>query len=271
MSGNAALFEAEVTAQSVKCMLPKHNTVAAASQTTSPKQLLTAQGVRLDGRSFDQFRNTCTERDAQTVFIPNRNHLVTLANPHIFIFSHIHIFAHSHFHTFTSHAHSHFHITRTLDMKTGVINGARGSAYVELNGTKVMCAVYGPKQLTQEFSEVGRLQVDVQLAAFARDQQLQHGYSVGDRSGAAAVATQMQQEQVREALQTVVCLDKIPKSVIEVNLFVLEDDGGATGAAISCSSLALADAGVEMVDLVAACSAVRVNVNVGERVCESGE
>ncbi len=35
------------------------------------------------------------------------------------------------------------------------------------------------------------------------------------------------------------------------------DDGGAVAAALSCASLALADAGIELYDLVAACTAVR--------------
>jgi len=40
---------------------------------------------------------------------------------------------------------------------------------------------------------------------------------------------------------------------------VLENDGTTSclAAAITCASVALADAGIEMLDLVAACSAVR--------------
>lgn len=63
---------------------------------------------------------------------------------------------------------------------------------------------------------------------------------------------------LRDALEGVVCLERFPKSVIDVHALVLEDDGGALSAAITCSCLALADASIEMRDLVTACSAVEL-------------
>lgn len=57
-------------------------------------------------------------------------------------------------------------------------------------------------------------------------------------------------------------LDKFPKSVIEAYVVVLQDDGGVLPAAITCASLALADAGIDMYDMVASCSAG----HVGDRV-----
>ena len=62
---------------------------------------------------------------------------------------------------------------------------------------------------------------------------------------------------VAEALSAAVRLERYPKSLIELHVVVLEDDGGVLAAAVSAGSLALADAGIEMVDLVAAAT-VRV-------------
>ena len=56
------------------------------------------------------------------------------------------------------------------------------------------------------------------------------------------------------ALEGSVQLDQYPKSTIAVNVLVLQDDGGALAAATSCASLALADAGLLLFDMVAACS-----------------
>ena len=49
-------------------------------------------------------------------------------------------------------------------------------------------------------------------------------------------------------------LGRYPKSVIEIFLLILEVDGDISSMAITCSSVALADAGIEMYDLVASCS-----------------
>ncbi|KAJ8321833.1 hypothetical protein KUTeg_000304 [Tegillarca granosa] len=77
---------------------------------------------------------------------------------------------------------------RPVFLKAGVISQARGSAYLEQNETKVICAVYGPRELVkrEEFSMKG------QLTSLA--------------------------------------------------------------ASITCASVALANAGIEMYDLVAGCS-----------------
>jgi exosome complex component MTR3 len=67
---------------------------------------------------------------------------------------------------------------------------------------------------------------------------------------------------MRDALEVSVNLDKFPKSVIDVYALVLEDDGSALAAAIICGSLALADAGVELYDIVSACAAVRCLISI---------
>jgi exosome complex component MTR3 len=55
-------------------------------------------------------------------------------------------------------------------MKVDVVSGASGSAYVEFNRTRVICAVYGPRNDTRsrkEFSHEGQLVCDFKYAPFA--------------------------------------------------------------------------------------------------------
>lgn len=59
---------------------------------------------------------------------------------------------------------------------------------------------------------------------------------------------------LQESLQPAVCLYKYPRSQIEVNVMVLEHSGSVLSHAITCASLALADAGIEMYDLVLGCA-----------------
>lgn len=57
-----------------------------------------------------------------------------------------------------------------------------------------------------------------------------------------------------ESLLPAVCLHKYPRSQIKVSVMVLESSGSVLAHAITCASLALADAGIEMYDLVLGCS-----------------
>lgn len=64
---------------------------------------------------------------------------------------------------------------------------------------------------------------------------------------------------VTQALSHAVRLDQYPKSLIDIYITVLENDGSDLAAAITCASMALADAGIEMYDLVAGCTVIAVD------------
>ncbi len=59
------------------------------------------------------------------------------------------------------------------------------------------------------------------------------------------------------ALEPAVRLETFPKAFVDVYCLVLEADGGELPAAICAASMALANAGIAMNDLVAACTVVR--------------
>ena len=56
-----------------------------------------------------------------------------------------------------------------LVLKTGVVSQAKGSAYVELNNTKVICSVYGPREVQKksDFSLNGQLFCEFKFAPFS--------------------------------------------------------------------------------------------------------
>src|SRR5690242_8762424 len=75
-------------------------------------------------------------------------------------------------------------------------------------------------------------------------------------------------ELILQALEGSVILERYPKSVIDIYILVLEEDGGkfkvkntkellgSLGAAITCASLALINGGIETYDFVSCCSVV---------------
>eukprot|EP00741_Cyanophora_paradoxa_P009020 tig00001428_g8733.t1 len=139
---------------------------------------------------------------------------------------------------------------RPIFLKTGVVSQASGSAYVEMNKTKVICAVYGPRQSDKmQYSDTGKLNCDFKFAAFATPVR-KRGLQTQEEKEASSV--------IQQALGAAVQVAKFPKSVLDVFLFVVESDGGALAAGVTAAALAVADAGVEMYDLVAGASAAAV-------------
>ncbi|KAI9598560.1 ribosomal protein S5 domain 2-like protein [Syncephalis fuscata] len=143
---------------------------------------------------------------------------------------------------------------RPVFLRTGLISQASGSAYIELGRTKVACAVYGPRQLKKQqgFSEHGRLYCEFKFATFACKKRRHHLRDPQEKEFSQIIV---------QALTPSVRLDRLPKSVVDLYITVIENDGTASclAAAITAASVALADAGVEMLDLVAATSLGYVN------------
>jgi exosome complex component RRP41 len=67
---------------------------------------------------------------------------------------------------------------------------------------------------------------------------------------------------MREALEPALMLEDYPRAAIDVYVEVLQSDGGSRCAGIAAASVALADAGINMRDLVAACAAGKVDEKI---------
>ncbi|XP_066503896.1 exosome complex component MTR3 [Hoplias malabaricus] len=144
---------------------------------------------------------------------------------------------------------------RPVFARCGLLSQAKGSAYIEAGNTKIMCSVYGPRE-TERKDETdmksGRLVCDVRLAPFSCEKRGAWIQGSEERDLSASLA---------ESLQPGTCLHRYPRAQIEVNVMVLENDGSVLAHAVTCASLALADAGIEMYDLVLGC-ALRQEGNV---------
>ncbi|KAI0807497.1 mRNA transport regulator 3 [Fomes fomentarius] len=145
---------------------------------------------------------------------------------------------------------------RPIFLNAGLINQANGSAYIETERTKIACAVYGPRQSkSTTYNEKGRLNVEVKFAPFSCTKRRVPIRDAEDRS----VAVQIQQ-----ALVPAVRLELLPKSTVDIFITVIENDGieGCIASGSVAASAALADAGIEMLGLVASCSAAVVGEEI---------
>jgi len=141
---------------------------------------------------------------------------------------------------------------RPTKVEAGVLERADGSAYVEVGNTHAFAAVYGPREMHPKHALVpdkAVLKVRYSMLPF----------SVSDRKRPGPDRRSREISKVtREAFESVVLLDQYPRSAIELYIEIMQADAGTRVAGINAASVALADAGILMKDLVASCAAGKV-------------
>lgn len=143
---------------------------------------------------------------------------------------------------------------RPVEIDLGVVANADGSAMVSYGGTKVVAAVYGPRELHPRhlaLPDRAVVRVRYHMAPFS---------TKDERKSPAPSRREIEISKVlREALETSIFLEYFPRTVIDVFVEVLQADGSTRVASLSAASLALADAGVPMRDLIIGVSVGLVN------------
>ena len=141
---------------------------------------------------------------------------------------------------------------RPIKLEVGVLDKADGSAYVEQGKNKILVAVYGPREAHPKH-------IALPDRAVIRCRYHMAPFSVDERKSPAPSRREMELSKVtRESLEAVVLTDLYPRTTIDLFIEVLQSDGGSRCAGITGASLALADAGIPMKELVAACAVGKI-------------
>jgi exosome complex component RRP41 len=138
---------------------------------------------------------------------------------------------------------------RPVRMEVGILRNADGSAKVSLGKTIAVAAVYGPRELHPKHLQKGEkaiLRCNYTMAPFSTKERVRPGPS--RRSKEISKVT-------REALEPALFMDEFPRTAIDVYIVILQANAGTRTAGINAASLALADAGVQMRDLVTSIAA----------------
>lgn len=147
-----------------------------------------------------------------------------------------------------------FDETRKIEAKVGIIPNADGSASFKIGNTLAYAAVYGPRNLHPKFMQdpsKGILRCNYNMMPFSSSgERVRPGGS--RRSKEISLVT-------RKALLPVLDLKEYPNSVVDVFIELPQTEAGSRCAGICAASMALADAGLAMKDLVAAVSVGRVD------------
>lgn len=141
---------------------------------------------------------------------------------------------------------------RPIKIEVGPLSNADGSAYIEQGKNKILAAVYGPREVHPKhlaLPDRTRLRCRYHMAPF----------SVQERKSPAPSRREKELSKViREAFEPAVFTEYYPRTSIDIFIEVLQADGGTRCAGITAASLALADAGIPLRDLVSACAAGKV-------------
>lgn len=141
---------------------------------------------------------------------------------------------------------------RPIRIEAGVLRRADGSAYIEWGGNKVLAAVYGPREAhPRHLQDPARalVQCRYNMAPF----------SVSDRKRPGPDRRSVEISKViSEAFSSVVFKEQFPRTSVDIFIEVLQADAGTRCAGLTAASVALADAGVPMRDLVASCASGKI-------------
>ncbi|XP_011862792.1 PREDICTED: exosome complex component MTR3-like [Vollenhovia emeryi] len=134
---------------------------------------------------------------------------------------------------------------RDIFVKTGIVSQAKGSAYIEMGNTKVICSVFDPREIPNKsgYCMQGELFCEFKFAPFSHRKRKLHQQDAEEKEYSLIL---------QRALEPAVCLQEFPNFQVDVYATVLDNGGSALAAAIMAASLALANAGVPMFGLVTA-------------------
>ncbi|HLE74976.1 MAG TPA: exosome complex exonuclease Rrp41 [Candidatus Bathyarchaeia archaeon] len=145
---------------------------------------------------------------------------------------------------------------RPVKIEVGVLSNADGSAYIEQGKNKILAAVFGPREMHPKHLSLPDRMV-------LRCRYHMAPFSVQERKSPAPSRREVELSKViRESLEPSLFVDLYPRTGIDVFVEVLQADGGTRCASITAASLAIADAGIPMRDLVVACAAGKVDDTV---------
>lgn len=143
---------------------------------------------------------------------------------------------------------------RPMEAKAGIIPNADGSAYFKVGNTIAYAAVYGPRELFPKHMQdptKGIIRCHYNMMPFSGS---------GERIRPGSNRRSQEISMVMNlALNPVIDLSAFPNSVVDIYVELPQTDAGTRCAAISAASIALADAGIPMRDMVSAVAVGQVD------------
>ncbi|MBM4237812.1 MAG: exosome complex exonuclease Rrp41 [Euryarchaeota archaeon] len=151
---------------------------------------------------------------------------------------------------------------RPIRIEAGVLKRADGSAYLEWGKNKVLAAVYGPREChPRHLQNPAKALVQCKYNMIA--------FSVTDRKRPGPDRRSVEISKIiSEALEYVVFTENFPRTSIDVYIEILQANAGTRCAGLTAASVALADAGIPMKDMVPSVAVGKINDQVVLDLCK---
>ena len=142
---------------------------------------------------------------------------------------------------------------REVTIETGVIPVADGSCRMTWGTNEAIVAVYGPMEAhPRKIQRQDRAVLDVayNMAPFSTTDRIRPGFNRRSREIS---------KVTKDALESVVMLELYPRSKIRVTIEIVSAEAGTRCVGLTAASVALADAGIPMTDLVVSVASGKIN------------
>ena len=142
---------------------------------------------------------------------------------------------------------------RPIKMEVGILDKADGSAYLEQGKNKILVGMFGPREPQPRhiaITDRANIRCRYHMAPFSTEER---------RSPAPSRRDMELSKVIREALEPSILSQLYPRTTLDLFIEILQSDGGTRCAGITAASLALADAGIPIKEMVAACASGKVD------------
>lgn len=155
--------------------------------------------------------------------------------------------------------------TRKIEAEVGIIKNADGSAMFSFGGSRAIAAVYGPRQLHPQ-----HMQDPEQCLLRCTYDMLPFSVPERKRPGPARRSVEISYV-TKKALEPVLQLKSFPNTVIDVYIMIVQADASTRCAGINAASMALANAGLSMSELVSSISTGKIGDAIVVDLCKEEE
>jgi exosome complex component RRP41 len=151
---------------------------------------------------------------------------------------------------------------RQIKIEAGVLKRADGSAYVEWGKNKVLAAVYGPREChPRHLQDPSKALVQCKYNMIA--------FSVSDRKRPGPDRRSVEISKIiSEALEFVVFTEYFPRTSVDVYIEILQANAGTRCAGLTAASVALADAGIPMKDMIPSVAVGKIDGQIVLDLCK---
>ena len=155
-------------------------------------------------------------------------------------------------------------LKQKIFLKTDCVNEASGSSYIEIGNCKLICSVYGPREIPRKDDydfKVANLNCEFRFSSFSCFMQRRGTLSQRDQT----LDEKNYSSVIEEALKPSILLHKYPKSQIDLYILCIQNDidsRNVLSASITAASMALVNSSIELYDLVSAYTYTPINLTV---------